>query len=57
MGLLAAVPALDLDVFAEVIVMVCEYVIYVYTSGEHLKVILHLDCVLGSRAFSVPSPS
>jgi len=26
-----------------VIVMVCEYVIYVYTSGEHLKVILHLD--------------
>ena len=28
---------------AKVIVMVCEYVIYVYTSGEHLKVILHLD--------------
>ena len=27
----------------QVIVMVCEYVIYVYTSGEHLKVILHLD--------------
>ncbi|CAJ1410994.1 unnamed protein product [Effrenium voratum] len=27
----------------DVIVMVCEYVIYVYTSGDRLKVILHLD--------------
>ena len=38
----------DLRCFAlrcQVIVMVCEYVIYVYTSGEHLKVILHLDGV------------